>query len=114
LARRAVASAQESAEASRDAVTHARQTAERQLRAYITITKHRASHYRLAIGQLVIPCVTLKNRGQTPAHEVAVTIAGYYDLADRAATIQLEPDPLPAIHLGTWREIDFHRRCSEA
>jgi hypothetical protein len=93
VAIRAVTAAQESAEASRDAVTHARQTAERQLRAYVTITNHRATKYRLAIGQTIIPCVTIRNRGQTPAHEVTVTISACFDLKECAATVQHGTDP---------------------
>jgi len=74
-------------------VSHARQTAERELRAYITITKHRALHYRTMLDHIIVPCFTVINRGQTPAYNVTVTIMARYDLAERAETLQLEPSP---------------------
>jgi hypothetical protein len=93
LARITAEAAQTSAEASRSAVKQAEQTAERQLRAYVTITKHRALHYRTVPGQVIVPCVSLRNRGHTPAHNVMVTTMARYDLADRAKTLELEADP---------------------
>jgi hypothetical protein len=93
LARLTAEAAQASAEASRSAVKQAEQTAERQLRAYVTITKHKASRYHTTLGNVIIPCFTIMNRGHTPAHDVTVTIMARYDLADRAKTLELEADP---------------------
>jgi hypothetical protein len=74
-------------------VSHARQTAERELRAYITITKHRALHYRTMLDHIIVPCFTVINHGQTPAYNVTVTIMARYDLAEHAETLPLVPAP---------------------
>lgn len=59
------------------------------LRAFVTITKHRALHYKLRLGQVVVPCVTIRNVGKTQANSVQVAIAAYYDDVARANEIEL-------------------------
>lgn len=82
-----------SATAAQEAVTHARETAQKQLRAYVTITKHRILDYRLVENHDLIPCVLIKNRGQTPALNVTVTIKAYVVPPEEVDDHPLEVDP---------------------
>lgn len=89
----AAAAADQSAKAATAAVDDAKLNAERQLRAYVTIIKHRAHKYRLQLGQRVEPGFTIVNRGQTPAHDVLVSIQADYVPAHQAESYRRKWDP---------------------
>lgn len=83
----------------KDALDHSRDTAKRQLRAYVTTTDHKAYDYKLLPDNVVSPCFDLQNRGQTPATNVQVTINASYVASDEADTAELEWSPGTAFTL---------------
>ena len=107
FAQAAATAATLSASAAQASVDEARKTAQAQLRAYITITKHKALHYRLWVGHVIVPCFTIKNRGQTHAHDVRVTIMARYDSPVAAKTLKLASNPSPTFTLAPGEKSTF-------
>jgi hypothetical protein len=80
-------------------VNHARLTSERQLRAYIATFNYVAHNYRLELNNVVETCFDIKNRGQTPATNVRVTISALYAPIQEADTLAIESAPSPGFTL---------------
>jgi hypothetical protein len=88
-------------------VEHARKTAETDLRAYVTIGKHRALDYKMEVGNLVVPCVKVKNVGKTQANNVRVAILAAYCDVDDAIGFQLTADPGSSFTLAPGEKSSF-------
>jgi hypothetical protein len=99
VARATADAAVASASAAQAAVEHARKSSEQQLRAYITINEHKAHNFVLEIGQVIVPHVTIMNRGQTLARNVVFSMAAKYDDADSEELLPLNHDPYPPFSL---------------
>lgn len=74
VAENAATAAQNSAVVASDSLGLARQIANHQLRAYITTAKYCILDYKLEAKASLTAAITIRNRGQTPAHEVTYTL----------------------------------------
>jgi hypothetical protein len=111
-AKRAGMAAERAAKATEDAVQLSRQTAERQLRAYLLVTK--AIIGTVSTGNCIIN-ISIRNFGQTPARDVTIWVDMLFgNDFDPVEFIGTQESYCRQIHLGSGREEAFFERHSTA
>jgi hypothetical protein len=96
-----------------EAVDLSKEISERQLRAYITITKHKLSNYNLTAGQVIEASVTLQNRGQTPANKVGVHMMAQFGSRKDARKLQLQQESDEAFSLAPGESTSITKELPE-